>query len=115
MHRIEKLQQSKREKSMKNYPLLSTIKELKDFKKLNETDYPQLIKEIRKIIIEVVSKNGGHLASNLGVVELTIALHAVFDSPKDKIKESGLWLVNELYKEPLSENDISFIQSLIIR
>ena len=41
--------------------------------------------EIRKIIIETVSHNGGHLASNLGVVELTIALHRVFDSPRDAI------------------------------
>ncbi|MBN2534066.1 MAG: 1-deoxy-D-xylulose-5-phosphate synthase [Spirochaetales bacterium] len=69
----------------KNYPLLDSIKELKDFKKLPETDYPELIKEIREFIIEVVSKNGGHLASNLGVVELTIALHSVFTSPEDKI------------------------------
>ena len=41
--------------------------------------------EIRKTIIDVVGKNGGHLASNLGVVELTLALHRVFDSPKDAI------------------------------
>ena len=45
----------------------------------------QLAAEIRQMIIEVVSKNGGHLAPNLGAVELTIALHRVFDSPKDKL------------------------------
>ena len=45
----------------------------------------QLAEEIRKLIIETVSKNGGHLASNLGVVELTIALHSVFNTPEDKI------------------------------
>ncbi|MBN2441376.1 MAG: 1-deoxy-D-xylulose-5-phosphate synthase [Spirochaetales bacterium] len=71
---------------MKNkYPLLNTIQGLDDFKKLPEKDYPQLVSEIREYIIDVVSKNGGHLASNLGVVELTIALHSVFDSPRDKI------------------------------
>lgn len=45
----------------------------------------QLAEEIRKLLIETVSKKGGHLASNLGAVELTIALHFIFDSPKDKI------------------------------
>ena len=44
-----------------------------------------LASEIRKVIIETVSRNGGHLASNLGVVELTIALHRVFESPHDAI------------------------------
>ena len=46
---------------------------------------PQLCAEIRSLIIDVVSKNGGHLAPNLGVVELTIALHRVFSVPRDKI------------------------------
>ncbi len=50
---------------------------------MDKKELQQLAKEIRKKIIEVVAKNGGHLASNLGVVELTIALHRVFDSPKD--------------------------------
>ena len=45
----------------------------------------QLSKEIRSLIIEVVSKNGGHLSPNLGVVEMTMALHYVFDAPEDKI------------------------------
>lgn len=53
--------------------------------KLSQSELTQLAKEIRKEIIEVVGKNGGHLASNLGVVELTIALHRVFESPKDAI------------------------------
>lgn len=56
-----------------------------DLKAMNEKDLELLTYEIRDFLIEKVSKNGGHLASNLGVVELTIALHKVFDSPKDKM------------------------------
>ena len=56
-----------------------------DLKKLNYEQLDSLAKEIREEIITVVSRNGGHLASNLGIVELTIALHMVFESPKDKI------------------------------
>ncbi len=57
----------------------------KDLKQLSEHQLPQLAGEIRDLIISTVSKTGGHLASNLGVVELTIALHYVFDTPQDKI------------------------------
>lgn len=56
-----------------------------DLKKLKKTDLPELAEEIRSIIVDTVSKNGGHLASSLGVVELTIALHYVYDAPFDKI------------------------------
>jgi len=56
-----------------------------DLKKLTYEELSQLSQEIRRLIIEVVSKNGGHLASNLGAVDLTLALHRVFDTPKDKI------------------------------
>jgi 1-deoxy-D-xylulose-5-phosphate synthase len=55
-----------------------------DLKKLNYEELDVLSKEIRDIIIDVVSKNGGHLASNLGAVDLTLMLHRVFDAPKDK-------------------------------
>lgn len=65
--------------------LLSKINSPDDLKKLPEDQLPKLSEEIRKKIIEVVGKNGGHLASNLGVVELTIALHRVFNSPEDAI------------------------------
>lgn len=65
--------------------MLEKISNTEDLKKLNLKEKNILAQEIRKYIIEVVSKNGGHLASNLGVVELTIALHSVFDLPKDKI------------------------------
>ncbi len=56
-----------------------------DLKMMSERDLELLTYEIRDFLIEKVSKNGGHLASNLGVVELTIALHRVFESPKDKM------------------------------
>ena len=65
--------------------MLETINTPKDLKTKTIKEKEELATEIRKLIIEIVSKNGGHLASNLGVVELTIALHSVFDMPKDKI------------------------------
>ena len=65
--------------------ILEKIDNPEDLKKLNISQKEQLAKEIREKIIDVVSKTGGHLASNLGVVELTIALHSVFCMPKDKI------------------------------
>lgn len=65
--------------------MLEKIKDVEDLKKLNIEEKKNLAEEIRKYIIEVVSKNGGHLASNLGVVELTIALESVFNVNKDKI------------------------------
>ncbi|MBR5411189.1 MAG: 1-deoxy-D-xylulose-5-phosphate synthase [Clostridia bacterium] len=67
------------------YKLLSKIKGPEDIKKLREDQLPDLANEIRDKMIHTVSKNGGHLSSNLGVVELTIALHRVFRSPYDKI------------------------------
>ena len=65
--------------------LLSKIHSPQDVKKLSQKELKQLASEIRTTIINVVGKNGGHLASNLGVVELTIALHRVFNSPEDAI------------------------------
>lgn len=65
--------------------ILDKIENPKDLKKLNIKEKEILAKEIREEIIDTVSKTGGHLASNLGVVELTIALHSVFNMPKDKI------------------------------
>ena len=65
--------------------ILEKINEPKDLKKLNTEEKETLAKEIRQKILNIVSKNGGHLASNLGVVELTIALHSVFNTPEDKI------------------------------
>ncbi len=67
------------------YPILSTIDSPHDLKRLPGEELPQLASEIRKKIIQTVSKTGGHLAPSLGVVELTIALHYVFEAPRDKI------------------------------
>lgn len=66
-----------------NGPLLPGISSPADIKKLSYTELRLLSEEIRKTIIEVVGSNGGHLSSNLGVVELTLALHRVFDCPRD--------------------------------
>lgn len=65
--------------------LLEKINSPQDLKKIPLEKLPGLAREIREKIITVVSKTGGHLASNLGVVELTLALHYVFDSPRDKL------------------------------
>ncbi len=65
--------------------LLKDINSPEDIKKLNYDALKKLAAEIREYMIEVISKNGGHLAPNLGVVELTLALHKVFNCPKDKI------------------------------
>ena len=65
--------------------LLDKVNDLEDFKSLPVKKLPTLASEIRKFLIENVSKTGGHLAPNLGIVELTMALHYVFNSPEDKI------------------------------
>ncbi len=67
------------------YKLLQTIDSPDDLKPLSESALLQLCQEVRDYTIEVVSKTGGHLAPTLGVVELSVALHKVFNSPKDKI------------------------------
>ena len=65
--------------------ILNKINNVKDLKSLNLNEKNKLASELREYILDVVSKNGGHLASNLGVVELTIAMLSVFNLPKDKI------------------------------
>ena len=65
--------------------LLDKIKYPKDLRKLKIEDLTRLSKELREELIDVVSTTGGHLGAGLGVVELTIALHYVFDTPKDKL------------------------------
>ena len=65
--------------------ILEKINEPKDLKALSIEEKEKLAEEIRQKILNIVSKNGGHLASNLGVVELTIALHTIFNTPTDKI------------------------------
>jgi 1-deoxy-D-xylulose-5-phosphate synthase len=65
--------------------LLTTINDPQDLKKCTQTQLYTLATEIRQFLVETLSKTGGHLGPNLGVVELTLALHYVFDSPKDKL------------------------------
>lgn len=65
--------------------LLSQIQNPSDLKKLSKNQLPQLAQELREFIIEVVSQKGGHLGASLGVVELTIALHYIFNTPEDQL------------------------------
>lgn len=65
--------------------ILDKIKKPNDIHKIALADFPQLAEEIRNFLLESVSETGGHLASNLGVVELTLALHNVLDFPEDKL------------------------------
>ena len=65
--------------------MLEKIEGIEDVKKLDLKQKTQLAQEIREYILQVVSENGGHIASNLGVVELTIALHSIFNVPEDKV------------------------------
>ena len=65
--------------------LLDTVKYPADLRKLKKEDLKQFAKELREELIDVVSHTGGHLGAGLGVVELTVALHYVFDTPKDKL------------------------------
>ncbi|MCI7191105.1 MAG: 1-deoxy-D-xylulose-5-phosphate synthase [Lachnospiraceae bacterium] len=65
--------------------LLDNINKVNDIKKITPEDYPALAEEIRQFLIEKISKTGGHLGSNLGAVELTMALHIAFNLPDDKI------------------------------
>ena len=73
--------------------ILDTIDGPDDLTRLPRTELPRLAEELRNQIIEVVSRTGGHLAPSLGVVELSIAIHYVFDSPRDKV----LWDVGHQY------------------
>ena len=67
------------------YPLLDTINDPAQLRKLERNELDQLANELRNFLIESVSKTGGHLSSNLGTVELTVALHYVFNTPHDRL------------------------------
>ncbi len=67
------------------YKLLDKVNSPEDLRKISDKDIPALAEEMRAFITESVENHGGHLASNLGVVELTLAVHKVFDSPRDHI------------------------------
>ena len=73
------------QKQESKYEILNTIDSPIDLKKLKKDQLPQLAQEVRDKILEVVSKNGGHLGGPLGAVELTLAVHYVFNAPQDKI------------------------------
>src|ERR1700732_1556199 len=66
-------------------PVLDRIGTPADLRSLSDAELRALAEEIRQFLVTTVSKTGGHLGPNLGVVELTLALHRVFDSPKDRI------------------------------
>ena len=68
-----------------NDRLLEQIENANDIKKIPKEDYPALAEEIREFLIEKISVTGGHLGSNLGAVELTMALHVALNLPEDKI------------------------------
>ena len=65
--------------------VLEKIEKPNDIKKLEKSEWPILAEEIRDFLIHRIAENGGHLASNLGVVELTMAMHLYFQLPEDKI------------------------------
>jgi 1-deoxy-D-xylulose-5-phosphate synthase len=67
------------------YPLLNTVNNPEDLRRLPREQLPQLARELREFLVESVSKTGGHLSSNLGTVELTIALHYIYDTPEDRL------------------------------
>jgi len=70
---------------MSEYPLLDGVRTVEDLRALPQGQIPALIGEIRRFLIQEIPKTGGHLASNLGVVELTVAIHRVFDTPRDQV------------------------------
>ncbi len=72
-------------KSPPDTPILDTVGTPADLKRLSQDDLPQLADELRAELIDAVSKTGGHLGAGLGVVELTVALHYVFDTPDDRL------------------------------
>ena len=67
------------------YPLLQSIDSPLDLRRLSEDQLPQLTEELRAFLLETVSQSGGHFAAGLGTIELTVALHYVFDTPHDKV------------------------------
>ena len=73
------------EEPIKQYPILDRIQSPEDLKAVPASDIPQLASEIRSFLVERVLENGGHLASNLGVVELSLAIHRVFSTPHDHV------------------------------
>ncbi|GKS74187.1 1-deoxy-D-xylulose-5-phosphate synthase [Acidovorax sp. SUPP950] len=71
--------------STNSFPLLQTINDPADLRRLSRAELKDLATELRAFVLDSVSKTGGHLSSNLGTVELTVALHTVFDTPRDRL------------------------------
>lgn len=94
---------------MENFKFLGNINSPADLKKLNINELEVLASEIRELMVNTVSKNGGHLSSNLGAVEISIALHKMFDSPNDKI----VWDVgHQIYAHKILTGRINDFNSL---
>ena len=82
--------------------ILEKIKKENDIKELSEEELEILADEIREFLIQKISVTGGHLASNLGVVELTMALHLFLDLPKDKLILSLIHISEPTRRTPIS-------------
>ena len=67
------------------YELLNTIQSPSDLRSLDRKQLPELARQLREFLVESVASTGGHLSSNLGTVELTVALHYVFNTPEDRL------------------------------
>src|SRR4029453_18336254 len=74
-----------KEKIKMKPPRPVSIKTPADLRRISRAELPQLARELREFVLQSVGKTGGHLSSNLGTVELTIALHYVYDTPRDRI------------------------------
>lgn len=95
-----------------NYPLLARIDSPADLRDIDEQDLSQLAHELREFLIESVSNTGGHLSAGLGVVELTIALHRVFDTPNDRL----VWDIgHQAYPHKILTGRRDAMQSLRLR
>ena len=75
----------------KNYQFLNNINFPSDLRKVSEKNLQKVADEVREEMISAVSETGGHHGAGLGVVELTVALHYVFDTPNDKLINMGCW------------------------
>ncbi|WP_053842434.1 1-deoxy-D-xylulose-5-phosphate synthase [Paracidovorax avenae] len=71
--------------STNSFPLLQTVNDPADLRRMSRAQLKELAAELRAFVLDSVAKTGGHLSSNLGTVELTVALHAVFDTPRDRL------------------------------
>ncbi|MFM8737054.1 MAG: 1-deoxy-D-xylulose-5-phosphate synthase N-terminal domain-containing protein, partial [Betaproteobacteria bacterium] len=71
--------------SMPNFPLLESVHSPADLRRLTRLELKSLARELREFLLQAVGKTGGHLSSNLGTVELTISLHAVYNTPEDRL------------------------------